>query len=1529
LGEGEYLVDNVEVLQGAANMVAAGNSTLDAGIGSWLGRGTHVRSQWSSNQGMGGSGCLLVRASARGDTMHNRALCPITVPSGTVTLRAQVRWLKGWPEILLRLHGNYMEAFGRLQLPATPGTPGARNSQAASNAPPAIYDVTHSPVLPAANEPAVVTARVHDPDGISSLVLSYRIDPAAGYTPVTMLDNGTGGDAVANDGLFSGTIPAQPASTLVAFQVTATDSRGAARLFPLQLPGYTLPFECLVRFGDLILTSAFGTYRQWYTQNAVNTWVNRPALSNEKIYGTFVYGNSRVIYNISAKYSSSPYHQGQHTSPVTGSVHYTIELPVDDQCLGTENWNKVHAPGNSAFDENTNQREQIGYWFARQMGLPWNYRRFVNMIVNGGKKGSAAQIMEDTERGGDDFVDSRFPDDRDGNLYKMQPWFEVDDGTSLTLGFQNRNWCTLNRYNPATNSAVHFTPRYRQNWLVRAANQTANDFSQVYSLVDAANTSTAGGWAAHTAAMEELADMEEWMRIFAVCHAVGDWDHFGTQNAQNMYGYKPQNGKWTLMIWDFNILMGNSGSWTPGQNLFVVNGADTRMPPLYSASPPGSNPKFRRMYLRGLKEMARVIMQANSVEPVIDARQAALVASGVNVPEANVTTLKNWIRDARNSIVTQVAAEDATNLALTVTNNITTSNNLVTLSGLAPVDMATLRINGVEYPLTWSTVRNWTLLIPVNDASNVLNLQGYDLRGNALPGLALTLTVNYTGPIARPERSVVINEIMYNPAAPDASFVEVLNSAPNFAFNLSNWRLNGLGYTFPPGTVLSSRQVVVLAKQRGAFASSYGGTAFDQFGGELDLDGETLSLIQPGLTPAEDVIIDQVRYEAVEPWATNANGVGSSLQLIDAAQDNARVSNWSDGAGWRFFSTNAGSGTLPAPRLFMFLDKASDVYIDNLFLVAGTVPEVGPNLLSNGDFESALSGPWGVGGSHSNSFISTGIKFAGNASLHIVATAAGTPATNNSIWQDVVIVTNTTYTLSYWYLTNAITTNKLTTRLNSTFRPELTIRPVFSTPGLANSTAAPLPPYPPLWLNEVQPQNLNSIMDNAGDRDPWVELYNAGTNTLPLEGYYLANNYSNLTQWAFPAGASIAPGQFKIIWLDGEPGETAGSSLHTSFILPHNSGSVALSRNIGQRPQLVDYLNYAGVAPSLSYGDYPDGQPFYRRVLFTPSPGATNAARDITVFINEWLADNTLFDDPDEPGPNFEDWFELYNPGDTTVDLSGFYLTDTNANKTQFQIPNGTVIPAGGFLLVWADGEPGQNTSNRIDLHANFNLRASGEFIGLYGPDGSPIDEVTFGAQANNVSQGRWPDGAANHYFMNTPTPKAANIISGGNTPPNIAPISDKFVTLGQSLNFTVMASDTNVPAQTLTFSLPNPPAGATIGAGNGLFNWTPTPGQAPSTNSITVRVDDNGAPPLNTTRAFTVFVLSAPRATVNLSGNILSIRFGTQAGRHYRVEYKTNLNAVGWTILQDNLNGTGGELTVNDNITASPQRFYQIVQLD
>jgi hypothetical protein len=90
--------------------------------------------------------------------------------------------------------------------------------------------------------------------------------------------------------------------------------------------------------------------------------------------------------------------------------------------------------------------------------------------------------------------------------------------------------------------------------------------------------------------------------------------------------------------------------------------------------------------------------------------------------------------------------------------------------------------------------------------------------------------------------------------------------------------------------------------------------------------------------------------------------------------------------------------------------------------------------------------------------------------------------------------------------------------------------------------------------------------------------------------------------------------------------------------------------------------------------------------------------------------------------------------------------------------PGQRKIAAGGFLLVWADDETGQNGPG-VDLHVNFKLNKGGASIGLYAPDGTLLDAVSFGAQATDTSEGRWPDGRPDIYRMLRPTPAAANAV--------------------------------------------------------------------------------------------------------------------------------------------------------------------------
>jgi len=185
---------------------------------------------------------------------------------------------------------------------------------------------------------------------------------------------------------------------------------------------------------------------------------------------------------------------------------------------------------------------------------------------------------------------------------------------------------------------------------------------------------------------------------------------------------------------------------------------------------------------------------------------------------------------------------------------------------------------------------------------------------------------------------------------------------------------------------------------------------------------------------------------------------------------------------------------------------------------------------------------------------------------------------------------------------------------------------------------------------------------------------------------------------------------------------------------------------------------------SASIGSFNDGSQVYFFVKAVDSKNMTAISDTVffsvgyippTLYINEFMASNdaTIADENGE----YDDWIEIYNPNDEPVNIAGFYITDDLTDMTAWQIPDtdssATTIPAGGFLLLWADKDTDQGV-----LHVNLKLSGDGEQIGLVAPNGTTfIDSLTFGEQTTDVSYGRYPDGSDNWQFFENPTPGASN----------------------------------------------------------------------------------------------------------------------------------------------------------------------------
>jgi hypothetical protein len=261
------------------------------------------------------------------------------------------------------------------------------------------------------------------------------------------------------------------------------------------------------------------------------------------------------------------------------------------------------------------------------------------------------------------------------------------------------------------------------------------------------------------------------------------------------------------------------------------------------------------------------------------------------------------------------------------------------------------------------------------------------------------------------------------------------------------------------------------------------------------------------------------------------------------------------------------------------------------------------------------------------------------------------------------------------------------------------------------------------------------------------------------------------------------------------------------------------------------------------------------------------------IVINEFLAANISASGLLDEDLQLDDWIEIYNRGASSVNLAGWSLTDNSDQPTEWSFP-ATNLDAGQYLIVFASGK--DRAIAGANLHANFTLNVSGEYLGLYNADFPPhvVHEFApkFPQQRNDYSYGfddsnnlryfvfQTPGGpngvstitgiaanvhfSVNHGFFNQPfnllltttTPGAAIIyttdgsvpdISGGvtNGSPYLGPLTIDHTTVLRAAAFADNLLPSSVGSQTYFFvedivHQPNDPAGYPTGN-----VWTPTPG--------------------------------------------------------------------------------------------------------
>lgn len=528
-------------------------------------------------------------------------------------------------------------------------TPGAQNSVHATNAPPQTRQIGHSPQQPLAGQATVVTAKATDPDGVLSMVLQYQlvapgayipaylahptgtllanplapnpVNPAytnpANWTSLAMGDDGTNGDALAGDGIFTATVPGQPNRTLVRYRIAATDVPGASVRLPYPddpslnfayfhyngVPDFVAgtrsvtgtvptvhPKETLTSIPVYQLICTPADYNQCVAYSGADQIPssNFDARSAYNWGGTFVY-NGKVYDNISFRLR-------QRNARYAGAGKRSWRFRFNNG-----NYVQFHDLFGNAYPEkwrtlNSHKMDTRGgyswglYEAANNLiwnltGTPapstqWFHFRVIDQAdeapagANGQHLGDFYGLLLGMEE-----YDVRFLDSHDlerGNLYKLKSY--------------RTNGLDVQRYQAPT------------------AVTNASDFGNI---INNLRPTQNDAW------LHSHVDYEAWSRYHAVVDAVRHYDvqpNTGEHLKNRAYYFRPDPvqplGKLNVLPWDSDT------SWGPNWN----GGVD------FCKNAMGTRPDFNRDYRNVVRELRDLLWQEDQIRSLLDYYQFRLSA---------------------------------------------------------------------------------------------------------------------------------------------------------------------------------------------------------------------------------------------------------------------------------------------------------------------------------------------------------------------------------------------------------------------------------------------------------------------------------------------------------------------------------------------------------------------------------------------------------------------------------------------------------------------------------------------------------------------------------------------------------------------------------------------------------------------------------------------------------------------------------------------------------------------------------------
>ncbi len=849
LDAGEVLIDDVSVVEdpNGTNLELIANGSF-ANAAGWRLLGTHQDSEVVSDAG---DSVLKVVAADRFNYLNNLievnltnggALRPV-VSGRSYKVSFRAKWLSGSPQFRFELYYNKLAKLVVLDQPAAHGTPGAQNSTYSATLGPDLSGLLHSPPVPSAGDPVVVSVDAADPNGLGSLSLRYSVNAGA-FQNVAM--------SVGADGRHQATIPAQSGGSKVQFYVRAMDGSGNVSFAPPLGPDS----RAIVEFDNAIGGGTKQSIRINMLSSDSNALHSPDLLLDNKPKGcTIIVDEETIAYDGAMRLRGSMF--SRRNASTTG---LNIKFPADRR------FRDIHS---SVHVKRGDLREiLVKHIINAAGGLHDSYNDIA--ILDGHISGQSGVVRLEMARFGRNYLRG-LPggDGTDGTVFKMEGirvFEKTQDDTrdSPKIPFPIDWVSEFDLADQGDDQEV-----YRHNIRINSG-LDRDDYSGAMAMCKLFSLE---GQALEDAAPSVI-DVDVWTRKFAMLALCGITDTYSQGNPHNCNFYAGPDGLVVPIPWDWDHTFALSTT----ASLF----GDRNVAKLFA------RPVYRRLYYGHLHDIVTTTFNSSYIST-----WASHLGSCAG---ENYGTSVSYINNRSNYALSQLPSNVPFIITTNGGSNFSTNGSTVTLSGNGWINVREFMISGFSDPFvpTWTGADGWEINVPVAPGANELVVTAIDHQGGVVGSDAITVTSNSSVELAS-SSNLVVSEINYHPEVnSDEEFIELQNIHPSATIDLSGVVFtDGIEFEFPAGMELASGARILVVRDPVAFGAAYGAGlpiagSFANLSA-LSNSGEMIVLEAPG-----GAVIRAFTYDDKFPWPESPDGEGASLVLVNPISDpdHAVAANW-------------------------------------------------------------------------------------------------------------------------------------------------------------------------------------------------------------------------------------------------------------------------------------------------------------------------------------------------------------------------------------------------------------------------------------------------------------------------------------------------------------------------------------------------------------------------------------------------------------------------------------------------------------